>query len=95
MISAEERVQKNYPVMLVGCRTYDGMVENNKQTQLDAMREGMIRAAYVLPKSELPKGMVEGSMEAYHWNNGYVTAASQKHIAILAAADRLTEKDLH
>lgn len=65
-----------------------------KQIQLDAMREGARRAANVIPKSELPKGMTEGTMEAYYWNNGYVTAAVGKHHAILTTAEQWTEKDL-
>lgn len=47
MKTAEERIQENNPLLLVGGETYNGIVERYKQIQLDAMREGMRRAAGV------------------------------------------------
>jgi hypothetical protein len=47
MKTAENWIQENNPLLLVGGETYNGIVERYKQIQLDAMREGMRRAAGV------------------------------------------------
>jgi cytochrome c553 len=80
MKTAEEWIQENNPLLLVGGGTYNGILERYKQIQLDAMKEGMRRAA----------GM---DRLARHTNASHEDV---KQIAdnILTAAEQLTERDL-
>jgi hypothetical protein len=45
MKTAEKWIQENNPLLLVGGGTYNGIVERYKQIQLDALKEGVRRAA--------------------------------------------------
>lgn len=55
-----------------------------KRAQAKGRRAGILLAANTDARDhKLCKGLVEGSMEAYHWSNGYVSGAVGKRNAIL------------
>ena len=78
MKTAEEWIQENNPLLLVGGETYNGIVERYKQIQLDALKEGMRRAV----------------KESTQYHLGDTKQAKITQQAILTASEQLTEKDL-
>lgn len=45
-------------------------IKDIEQIQLDAFKAGMTEAANINCPIKLPDGMIDGTMEAYHWING-------------------------
>jgi hypothetical protein len=89
MKTAEEWIQENNPLLLVGGGTYNGILERYKQIQLDAMEEGMRRA------DKEQRQQLESTFRALGWNLEVLEVAQNANSkAILTTADQLTEKDL-
>ena len=103
MKTAEEWIQENNPLLLVGGGTYNGILERYKQIQLDAMKEGVRRGsedALLILDNYLAEGRPHGGRNtAYpdgcecdicqNWDS-----LNKRRQDILTAAEQLTERDL-
>lgn len=71
-------------------------IAHRRAIQLDAMKEGMRRAAKVkLPVFQLPTGYTGNRyIHGVHFESGNAHGVAETRQAILTAAEQLTEKDL-
>ena len=84
MKSAEEWRKSRY----FGNNSEDGIETIVQQIQLDAMKEGMRRAAQIAEDNTFALG------KKTEWEQAYDKGCLDSQAAILTAAEQLTEKDL-